>query len=92
MGQAYIRLRRIDRYQAIMRKFNVILDGKRIDKIKNGDELVFVVEPGEHTLRLRLDWDWSPKQQFSLQDGETIIFVCEWSRKFLAHDLSLERE
>ena len=48
-----------------LRSYNVILDGKKIGSIKEGETKSFDSTAGQHTLFLKIDWASSNKIQFS---------------------------
>lgn len=69
---------KIKRYSAwvdAFRKYKIILDGKEIGKIKNGESLEFPIEQGEHSLVLKIDYARSNKVSFS-SNNENVEFVC----------------
>jgi hypothetical protein len=43
-------------YADRLRAYDVILDGKKVDNIKDGETRELTVSPGQHTLTLGLDW------------------------------------
>lgn len=62
----------IDRY----RSFIIILDNQNVGKVKNADTFALPIEPGKHTLYLRIDWCRSAVIEFSVEGSEEIKFTC----------------
>lgn len=58
------------------RDYCVVVDGKRIGSIKDGGAFNTSIEPGVHTIRLRIDWTGSPAIEFEVKDDAPIEFVC----------------
>jgi hypothetical protein len=54
-----------------MRDIGIYLDGKKIGVIGNGEIKEFEVEPGEHTLKSKIDWCGSETLNINLTDNET---------------------
>jgi hypothetical protein len=47
--------------------YKVVIDGEEVGRIGDGDELDIPVSPGEHSLRLKIDWTGSKQLEFSLK-------------------------
>ena len=58
------------------RDYTVLLDGQRVGKIAAGQSCEYPLTPGEHTIRLRIDWTGSKTLPFDLGAGETKDFCC----------------
>ncbi|SEW39560.1 hypothetical protein [[Clostridium] fimetarium] len=71
-----IRITRASEYVDSIRKYNVIVDGKNIGKIKDGMTEEFEIPTGEHTIYLKIDWCRSNKIFFDAVDNETLEFNC----------------
>jgi hypothetical protein len=54
--------------------YKVVVDGEEVGRIGDGDELDIPVSPGEHSLRLKIDWTGSKQLDFSLKKGEVRVF------------------
>ena len=55
------------------RAYQVIVDGKRVGKIRNGESKEFQVAPGQHTVALRIDLIWgSEPLRITVRDGEAL--------------------
>jgi hypothetical protein len=59
-----------------MRAYRLIVDGKKIGRIKDGQTKTFPVEPGEHKLFLKIDCCSSTTLSFSLPANHSARFVC----------------
>lgn len=60
----------------ITRKMAVLLDGKVIGRVLAGETGQFLIEPGEHKLRVRLDQTTSRVVRISCDAGTTLGFAC----------------
>ena len=77
MGKhAIVYLARIPQYQDRMRKYKVFLDNTQIGEIKQDETVKLVVEPGEHTLHLTIDWSGSNKLLFNANSNQEIYLEC----------------
>jgi len=63
-------------YADSARAYHVILDGKDINKIRQGQTLEFELEKGFHQLYLKIDWTGSNKVDFEIKDTD-IKFNCK---------------
>jgi len=54
-----------------MRDIGIYLDGEKIGTIGNGEIKEFEIEPGEHTLKSKIDWCGSETLKMNLTDNET---------------------
>jgi hypothetical protein len=57
------------------RAFKVILDGKQVAKIKNGERIELDVAPGDHSLLLKIDWCRSNIVELRA-DSEDVTYRC----------------
>ena len=69
-------LARKPQYQDKLRKYKVVLDDVQTDEIKQDQTLKIEVEPGEHTLFLKIDWASSNKLLFNAKLGEDVYLEC----------------
>jgi hypothetical protein len=60
-----------------LRSYVVLIDGKRAGKIRQGATKDFLVQPGRHSLRLKIDWKGSDELTVEVQQDKTASFVCE---------------
>lgn len=61
-----------DRY----RKYKVILNGEKIGTIGAKETFEHQLDPGRHTLYLKIDWCRSKKIEFEIQSNEILRFKC----------------
>lgn len=60
----------------MFRQFGVLIDDKRVGKIKSGETKKFRVSAGHHTLRITLDLYKSKQLLLKLAAGERVILEC----------------
>ena len=72
-----LRISRNKQYYDYLRKYKIILDGKLIGKIAKDELKSFNIEPGNHTIYLKIDWCRSNKINFHVSENEDINFICE---------------
>lgn len=58
------------------RNYTVQIDGAEVGVVGDGETAVFPVGPGQHSLKLRIDWAGSEKLHFSVDPGQSITFRC----------------
>jgi hypothetical protein len=58
------------------RKYKVVVDAAEIGTVADGETQEFRLEPGEHSLRLKLDWAGSATVALTLAVGEVATFRC----------------
>ena len=71
-----IRLTRGSGYRDKARAYKVLIDGAEVGTIKDGQEEVFEVSPGPHTLRMKIDWCKSRELAVDVPEGGEASFVC----------------
>ena len=71
-----LRLNRDSGYADRIRDYHVVLDGKKVARIGNGESIEIPVEPGKHELYMKIDWCRSNKIEFEAQDGQENEFYC----------------
>jgi hypothetical protein len=59
------------------RSYVILVDGKPVSKIRNGQRVEVPVSHGQHELRLKIDWCASQSLTFGAQPGDVIEFLCE---------------
>ena len=64
-------------YTDSLRKYKVIIDGDVVGKVRRGEEKSFPVAPGEHWVRLKIDWGSSQPVDVSLAEGQEVSLYCE---------------
>lgn len=58
-----------------IRKYRILLDGRQIGEIANGQTVHLLVPPGEHTLQARIDWARSAILRFEGDASDNIFQV-----------------
>ena len=76
-----IRLNRGSEYRDKTRNYKIVVDGKHIKDIKDGERLEFELSEGNHTIYLKIDWCRSNTIDFHLAANEVITFNCGNSMK-----------
>jgi hypothetical protein len=66
---------------AVAGMFVVYLDGKRAGATPLGSQLMLHVDPGQHSLRVRLWWYLSPLVQLTVEPGQTRRFSADIPRQ-----------
>jgi len=64
------------KWQDRVRDYVILLDGKEIKRISNGSDVEFIVEPGKHTVQMKIDWCSSLKFDVDIAAGESKILEC----------------
>lgn len=59
-----------------LRPYQVFIDGQKVGQIKSGQSATFEVQPGEHELRLKVDWGASEALTVDLGESDEAAFVC----------------
>ncbi len=52
----------------------VFIDGVEVDRIKQGTTIQIEVPPGEHELRMKIDWCSSRPMLFTVSSSENLAF------------------
>lgn len=65
-------------YADCLRAYRILVDGKEVAKIDNGDVIQVPVTQGFHTIVARIAWSWVGSQtlEFDIQSGQTLKFDC----------------
>jgi hypothetical protein len=63
-------------YRDSLRAYRVEIDGQKAGIIRPGQTIDFPVPPGEHGVRLTVDWCSSPLRVVRLGEGQWTQFVC----------------
>lgn len=70
-----ITIDRSSEYINRMRNYQILLDGKKIGTIANGETHTFDIPAGNHKLHFEIDWTSSPVETFELGEGECKSFT-----------------
>lgn len=71
---ALLKITRDAGYVDLLRAYAVMLDGKKIGELKNGESKTFQISPGAHSISMKIDWYGSKTQQFQSVDTEPTAF------------------
>lgn len=71
-----ITLTREQSYADRLRAYRVLLDDTEIGRLGYGESKTFAVPPGQHQIRLTIDWCGSNTVTFHVEDGQTLSFDC----------------
>jgi hypothetical protein len=55
----------------------VYVDGSERGKLKHGESIDVQVEPGSHTVKMKVDWCRSREIAFNAAEGQTYTFQAE---------------
>ena len=78
MDAGVIRLSRVpSRWRDRGRRYVVLIDDEAVGKIRQGETLEFVLAPGAHSLRLKVDWKGSDEIGVQIEVGQVASFLCE---------------
>jgi len=56
----------------------VYIDGKEVERLKQGESKTFFITPGKHEMVLKIPWSWhrSNRIKFDAVEGQKINFLC----------------
>jgi hypothetical protein len=73
------------RWQDRIRDYKVVVDGRTVAHVGNGEEVAVTVDPGPHTVHMAIDWARSPPLHVHVGAEQTIWLECGPNAKpFLA--------
>jgi hypothetical protein len=61
-------------YADHFRAYSIVVDGKKIGKVRNGETKEFTIEPGSHSIRAKIDWCGSHTLDFTATEDEPLFF------------------
>src|SRR5260221_7147563 len=79
MSNAYtskIALERAKSYFDSARNYSILVDEAEVGKIRTGKNVEIIVPPGNHVIRLKIDWCGSNKISFTVKAEENVKFEC----------------
>lgn len=89
-GNGFLSITRDRSVSNAMRRFNLLVDDKTVDKIKSGETRRYALPSGIHEIRVGIDFYKSRPLQIDVQPGETIELCCgDTAPKTLGESLSL---
>ena len=71
---ALLRIVRDSGYADRLRAYKIVVDGKTIGEIRNGETREFPISCGQHELALKIDWCGSKTIQFAVVEGDALTF------------------
>ena len=71
-----IQFTRESAYSDALRAYQVEIDGVVVGEIANGTTKSFAVEPGKHTVRVKIAWTSSRKLTFKVDKDQGVHFTC----------------
>ncbi len=71
---AILRVSRDSGYADYVRSYSIVLDGKAIGQLKNGETRDFQIPSGNHDIRVKIDWAGSKTLKFVADDAGTTAF------------------
>lgn len=58
------------------RSYRVLVDGKVVAQVANGEEVPVPVVSGKHIVQLKIDWCQSEPLEVNVEAGETQVLAC----------------
>ncbi len=77
MQSSVVKIMRKKSWGDTWRFFEIILDGKNVGIVFPNQTTSVLVEPGHHSLKMKIDWFGSEEINFNIGSGEEITFECE---------------
>ena len=71
-----LKIKRLSKYGDRIRNYKIIVDGKPVGKIADGDTFEYNIPPGNHTIYLKIDYARSKKINFNVKGKKNIQFIC----------------
>ena len=69
-------IRRKSHFTYAVRNFSIYIDGSKQDSLANGSQKTLILEPGQHTIYLTVDYYKSNPLEITLRPGESVALVC----------------
>jgi len=73
---ARIHLTRDSGFVDIVRRYDVLINGEALGRIKNGGVFECDIPPGKNSVQLRVDWCGSNTVEFEAAEGEVVHLEC----------------
>jgi len=77
MQSSVVKIMRKKKWGDSFRFYEVILDGRNVGVIFASQSISVPVDPGHHSLKMKIDWFGSEEINFNIGSGEEITFECE---------------
>ncbi|WP_157944055.1 hypothetical protein [Blastococcus atacamensis] len=78
-------------YFALLRRYWILIDGRRVGAVKRGATLRTTVTPGPHTVVARIDWTGSPSIDVDVPAGGRVVLDVEPSSDPIAGMFSTDK-
>jgi hypothetical protein len=75
-AMAEIVIRRPSAWGDKMRSYRIVVDGDHVGTVGENAEARIAVKPGRHTVRLKIDWCWSPPLEIDVDAGMQRTLEC----------------
>jgi hypothetical protein len=59
-----------------LRSYDVLVDGRRMGRVRRGQSATLIVDPGRHQIEVKIDWKKSAAVFLNAQPGETLYLEC----------------
>jgi hypothetical protein len=82
-GEAQLIIHRGTRRFGILRRLTVYLDGNNVAKLRRNESVDLRVDPGSHTIRVRMDWSRSEDMRVETRDGSRTVIQADVSHPAL---------
>ncbi|MBC7865368.1 MAG: hypothetical protein IAF38_20500 [Bacteroidia bacterium] len=73
---AKIQLSRIVEREDSKRAYKVFVDGKQTNEIRSGETIYLETTPGNHEIKLKIDWCGSRVFHFTADSNKTVLLQC----------------
>jgi hypothetical protein len=73
---AQLKLSRIAAGRDRLRKYRILVDGKSVGKIADDSDWSTDLDPGRHTLQLKIDWKCSPRLEVEVARDAVTRLEC----------------
>ena len=73
LRMSILRIRRANQYADRLRSYSIMLDGIKVGEVKNGETQELPISPGQHQLRMKIDWCGSNSIQFATTSENDVL-------------------
>jgi hypothetical protein len=74
--QSQLSIRRPSQWTGSIRHLQVYVDRRNVGSLSSGEQRLFPVDPGQHTVGVRMDWSRSELFPVTVGEGETVNLEC----------------
>jgi hypothetical protein len=82
VAQASITINREGGWSDRLRKWRILIDGKEVGQMREGDTFRYEIPSGRHELVMKVDWASSETLPFEIAPGENVRVMCRPGRRF----------